>query len=77
MTVKKECEGKAEMVRFADDFVCCFEQEGDAKRFYEALIKRLKKFGLEIAEEKTNIIRFGWQSEVECKRVGRGKTRNL
>ncbi|MCY9693694.1 group II intron reverse transcriptase/maturase, partial [Paenibacillus alginolyticus] len=50
--------------------VCCFEQEMDAKRYYEALVMRLKKFGLEIAEEKTKIIRFGRQSEVACKEVG-------
>ncbi|MEC0230475.1 group II intron reverse transcriptase/maturase, partial [Paenibacillus alba] len=70
MTVKRECVGRAEMVRYADDFVCCFEQEKDAKRFYEALVVRLKTFGLEIAEEKTKIIRFGRQSEVASKEVG-------
>lgn len=69
-TVKRECVGRAEMVRYADDFVCCFEQEKDAKRFYEALVMRLNKFGLEMAEEKTKIIRFGRQSEVACKEVG-------
>ncbi|WP_246310122.1 reverse transcriptase domain-containing protein, partial [Paenibacillus alginolyticus] len=68
-TVKRECVGRAEMVRYADDFVCCFEQETDAKRYYKALVMRLKKFGLEIAEEKTKIIRFGRQSEVACKEV--------
>lgn len=33
VTVKKQCTGQAEMVRFADDFVCCFEYKEDAERF--------------------------------------------
>jgi len=70
VTVKRECEGKASMVRYADDFVCCFEYEEDAKRFYVALVERLGKFKLEIAEEKTKIIRFGKYAEVVCKKVG-------
>jgi group II intron reverse transcriptase/maturase len=69
-TVRRECQGKVGMVRFADDFVCCFEHEEEAKRFYPALIERLRKFKLEMAEEKTKIIRFGKQAEVECKQIG-------
>ena len=47
------------MVRYADDYVCCFQKEDEAKKFYEALKKRLNKFGLEVAEEKSKIINFG------------------
>jgi hypothetical protein len=36
-----------------------FQYEDDAKRFYEALVKRLAKFKLAVAEEKTRIIPFG------------------
>lgn len=57
------CKGKAEIIRFADDFVCCFEREEDASNFYTELIERLRKFKLSIAEEKTKIIRFGRGSE--------------
>jgi group II intron reverse transcriptase/maturase len=57
--VKKASRGMAEMVRYADDFVCCFQYEEDARRFYEALKERLAKFGLEISEDKSNIIKFG------------------
>ncbi|MUV37561.1 RNA-directed DNA polymerase [Lentibacillus sp. JNUCC-1] len=57
--VKKQCKGHAYIVRYADDFVCCFQYEDEAKAFYSALIKRLAKFGLEIAEDKTSIISFG------------------
>lgn len=67
---RRLCKGAAGMVRFADDFVCCFEFEEDAKKFYEALVERLNIFNLTIAEEKTKIIRFGLGSEVEYKRAG-------
>ena len=50
--VQKRCSGEAFMVRYADDYVCCFQKEDEAKKFYEALKKRLNKFGLEVAEEK-------------------------
>jgi group II intron reverse transcriptase/maturase len=45
--VKAHCKGSAYLCRYADDFVCVFELESDAQRFYEALPKRLAKFGLE------------------------------
>ena len=46
ITVKKQCRGQAEIVRFADDFVCCFQYKEDAERFYAALLLRLEKFNL-------------------------------
>jgi RNA-directed DNA polymerase len=52
------CRGQAYLIRFADDFVCAFEYEEDAQRFYEVLGKRLGKFGLELSAEKTRIIPF-------------------
>ena len=52
------CHGQAYLIRFADDFVCVFEYEEDARRFYEVLGKRLGKFGLELSAEKTQIIPF-------------------
>jgi group II intron reverse transcriptase/maturase len=73
IAVKRGCRGYAGMVRFADDFVCCFEYKEDAECFYAALIGRLKKFKLEIAEEKTKIIRFGRGAETACKHLGRKK----
>lgn len=47
--VRKPCKGQAYMVRYADDFVCCFQYQQDAQAFYRALKQRLKKFNLEIA----------------------------
>jgi group II intron reverse transcriptase/maturase len=54
--VRKYIKGKAYMVRYADDSIFCFEYKEDAISFYESLKKRLAKFNLEIAEEKTKII---------------------
>ena len=56
--VKAHCQGAAYLCRYADDFVCAFELEADAERFYSVLGNRLGKFGLEVAAEKTNLIRF-------------------
>lgn len=63
--VKKHCRGEACLIRYADDFVCAFEREGDAERFYQVLGKRLEKFGLELSAEKTRVIAFDRQSKRE------------
>lgn len=57
--IKIKCKGGAYLIRYCDDFVCCFEKEEDAKMFYEELKDRLNKFDLEIAEDKSRIIPFG------------------
>lgn len=60
--IKKRCKGQAYIVRYADDFVCCFQFENEAKAFYEVLKKRLDKFNLQVAEDKTKILYFGKKS---------------
>ncbi len=57
--VKIKCKGKCNLVRFADDFVACFEYEEDAEWFYKELVERLRKFDLEIEESKTRKFSFG------------------
>jgi RNA-directed DNA polymerase len=71
--VRKECKGQAYIVRYADDFVCCFQLRSDAERFYSELKDRLKKFNLEIAEDKTKIIPFGRFAQENSKKEGNGK----
>ena len=44
--------------RGATRLIAAFRYQRDAERFYEALGKRLNKFGLEVSEDKTKIIRF-------------------
>ena len=57
--VLPRCRGAAKLVRFADDYVALFELEQDAERFAAVLLKRLAKFGLTLAEEKTKRVPFG------------------
>ena len=73
VSVKRACRGEAGMIRYADDYVCCFQYKDDAEKFYEVLIKRLAKFNLQIAEEKTKILEFGRFAEENRKRKGFGK----
>jgi RNA-directed DNA polymerase len=56
--VKQHCRGEACLIRYADDFVCAFENQADAERFYNVLGQRLEKFGLELSGAKTRIIPF-------------------
>jgi len=61
--VEKKCKGGATILRYADDFVCAFQYKEDAERFLNALIKRLGKFHLEVAPEKTRMLRFSRYKE--------------
>jgi len=69
--VRKSCKGEAHMVRYADDFVCCFQYQEDAHRFYQELQLRLNKFNLEIAEDKSQLIVFGKDAEAQSKAEGK------
>ncbi len=56
---KSHLQGKAEMVRFADDMVFVFQKSEDAERFYKVLPKRLEKYGLKLHEDKTSLLKSG------------------
>ena len=56
--VKRHGTGKACIIRFADDYVCAFQNQSDAQRVYEVMGKRLGKFGLELSMEKTRVVSF-------------------
>jgi len=71
--VRKECRGIAYIVRYADDFVCCFQYKDEAEKFYSELKDRLKEFSLEIAEDKTKIIPFGKFVKESSEKDGIGK----
>jgi len=71
--VRNNCRGEAYMVRYADDFVCCFQYKDEAWRFYEALTIRLNRFNLEIAQDKTRIITFGRNAVNICRSNGSKK----
>ena len=56
--IKPSCRGDVIMMRFADDFICCFQYHDEAQRFYNVLGNRVGKFKLELAKEKTQIIKI-------------------
>jgi len=68
--VRKQSTGFARMIRYADDFVVCFQYEHDAIKFRRGLVKRLGKFGLEVEPSKTRVIKFGRFAEQNSKAKG-------
>jgi group II intron reverse transcriptase/maturase len=56
---KTHIRGDAEQVRYADDMVFVFERKQDADRFYDALPKRLEKYGLKLHVDKSQVIASG------------------
>jgi group II intron reverse transcriptase/maturase len=67
---RKSCTGYARMIRYADDFVVCFQHKADAERFQVELGKRLGKFGLEVEPTKTRVMEFGRFAAQNAKRRG-------
>jgi len=51
-------QGRAILIRYADDFVIGFTEEQDARRVWEVLPKRFGKYGLAIHPEKTRLVPF-------------------
>ncbi|HSW89816.1 MAG TPA: group II intron reverse transcriptase/maturase [Patescibacteria group bacterium] len=57
---------RSKQIRFADDMVFIFHCKEDAERFYEVLPKRLAKYGLELHEGKSSVIRTGSKAAAEA-----------
>jgi group II intron reverse transcriptase/maturase len=56
---KRKLKGFAKLIRYADDFIVCFQSISEAKAFEQELMERLAKFGLRIAQDKLRVIEFG------------------
>ena len=69
--LKKSLRGYAELIRYADDFVICCQYKDEAYSILKELKDRLAKFGLEIAEEKTHIEKFGRFAKADALREGK------
>lgn len=65
--------GEVIAVRYADDFIVGFQYKDDAERFHAELGERLKKFNLELSEEKTRLIEFGRFARQDRDKRGKGK----
>lgn len=70
--VKPRLKGESYLIRYADDFICAFEKEADARAFQAVLRKRLARYSLELAEEKTKLLRFGRFASRDSQRLGEG-----
>ena len=71
--VERQTKGYAGMVRYADDSVACFQYKEEAEKYLRSVKKRLAKFGLEVAEEKTKILEFGRFAARERRKQGKRK----
>jgi RNA-directed DNA polymerase len=56
--VKPHCRGEALLCRYAEDWVGAFRYQDDAERFSRGLPKRGAQFNLQMASEKTHLLRF-------------------
>ena len=56
--VKPRLQGKAELIRYCDDFVIGFEHMTDATRVMDVLGKRFEKYHLSLHPDKTRLIDF-------------------
>jgi group II intron reverse transcriptase/maturase len=70
--VKPRMQGESSLIRYADDFIVSFELESDAVKYQSVLPKRLARFSLSVAEDKTKLIRFGRFARRDCQRRGEG-----
>jgi group II intron reverse transcriptase/maturase len=57
--VKPRLRGQAAEIRYADDFILCFQYREDAERVLRVLAKRFAKYGLTLHPEKTRLLAFG------------------
>lgn len=69
----RNAHGDVFIVRWADDFIVCFQSRYDAKRFQDELRERFAKFGLELNPEKTRVIEFGRFAARDRKARGVGR----
>ena len=71
--VKPRLRGKAYEIRYADDFILCFQYREDAETVLRVLTKRFGKYGLSLHPDKTRLIEFGRYAATNARRRGRKK----
>jgi group II intron reverse transcriptase/maturase len=70
---RREATGDMIMVRYADDIIVGFQHESDARRFWDAMRERLRKFSLTLHPDKTRLIAFGRYAAQSRAKRGLGK----
>jgi group II intron reverse transcriptase/maturase len=70
---RREATGDMIMVRYADDIIVGFQHESDARRFWDAMRERLRKFSLTLHPDKTRLIAFGRFAAQNRAKRGLGK----
>jgi len=68
---RKQCQGRARLIRFVDDFVVCFQYQEEAQKFRTELEARLGRFGLEVEPTKTKVLAFGRWAEPNARARGK------
>jgi hypothetical protein len=63
--------GEAREIRYADDMVFVFQYASQAEKFYKVLGKRLRKYGLEMHEEKSHVIPSGSRAAARAHVAGK------
>jgi len=62
--VAERSQGSVMFRRYADDSIVCFERKDDAEAYLRELPARLAKFDLELADEKSALVKFNrWEAE--------------
>jgi len=70
---RREASGDVILVRYADDIVVGFEDEADARQFWDAMRDRLAEYSLSLHPDKTRLIEFGRFAADQRARRGLGK----
>lgn len=68
--IKRNSQGYTRLIRYADDYVACFQFAEDAKQFMQDMEVRLNQFHLEVAPEKTKLFEFGKFAQSKAKSRG-------
>jgi len=70
---RREATGDMILVRYADDILAGFENETDARRFWDDMRNRFDEFALSLHPEKTRLIEFGRHAAARREKSGFGK----
>jgi group II intron reverse transcriptase/maturase len=70
---RQQAQGDVIIVRYADDAVLGFQHRNEAEKFLKDLREQLLRYGLELNEDKTRLIRFGRFARQNREERGEGK----